>query len=47
MIIHLLSSEPNNSIEFIKFFTNEKIKNAKELLEEDIKKNKFIFFYKL
>ena len=47
MTIHLLSSEPNNCIEFIKFFTNEKIKNAKELLEEDIKKNKFIFFYKL
>ena len=39
MTIHILSTETKKCIEFIEFFTNEKVKeNSKELLEKDIHK---------
>ena len=47
MTIHLLSNDRKDCINFIEFFSNEKIGDSKELLEKDIKKNKFIFFYEL
>jgi len=46
MTLYLLSDESGKDcIDFIEFFTNEKIGNSEELLEKNIKKNKFIFFY--
>ena len=45
MAIHLLSNELKDCKKFIKKFTGEKMENTNKL--EDIKKNKFIFFYEL
>ena len=36
MTIHILSKEPKNCIDFIEFFTQEKIQNSQELKEENI-----------
>ena len=45
MTIHLLSSKIKDCIDFIKFFTKEKIENSKELLEENIKKKINLYSY--
>ena len=38
MTIHILSNELNDCINFVKLFTVQKLDNAKELLEKEIKK---------
>jgi hypothetical protein len=45
MTIHILSNELNDCINFVKLFTGQKLDNAKELLEKEIKKKNDLYSF--